>query len=643
MMDKIDLKALIEADRSEHDTKVWQGTLIQYLEWVREHPEIPELAHRRLYGAVMTHGRVPLKDVADPQVQRLFKDSSLFRYNAFADEFFGMEEPINQLMDYLHGASQRAEESRQVLFFLGPVGSGKSTLAEKLESLLEQSGPFYAIEGCPMHEEPLHLIPSHLRSRFSQVLGVHIEGELCPVCHFRLENEFHGEWEQMPVTTVQFSKVRRVGIAKVPPVDANNQDTALLIGSEDISKLDKYSEDDPRVLSLTGAFNRGNRGISEMIEWFKNEIEFLHTAITATQEKIIPAPGRHGMVYVDTVILAHSNESEWRKFKSDPTNEAILDRMVVVKVPYNLRLSEEVKIYEKMLKNSAFNVHVAPHTLEVAAMFAVLSRLEPTTKCDAVTKMKIYNGESVFEAGKTKRFELRELRQDAKNEGMSGISTRFVQKAIDHALANSPDNMVTPISVRDELTKSVRRADIADEVKERYLGFLNDSIHKEYLKLLETEITKAFVYAYHDQAETLFQNYLDHCEAFCNKVKVKDQVTSEEVEPDLDFLKSIEEQIGIFGTAAPGFRQDVMVYLMSAMRRGGSLSYESYEPLKDAIESKLMSTVKDLARIVTQARSRDADQQKKYHDMIRQMLDMGYNEKSAEQVLTYASIHAWRD
>ena len=209
----------------------------------------------------------------------------------------------------------------------------------------------------------MHLIPRHLRREFEKMLGVHVEGDLCPVCRYRLKEEFGQRYEDFPIETRNFSKRNRVGVGVVPPVDPNNQDTSVLIGSEDISKLDQYSEGDPRVLELNGALNVGNRGMVEFIEVFKNETEYLHAMITATQEKVIPAPGRHGMVYVDTCIIAHSNEAEWQKFKADHTNEAILDRIVVVKVPYNLRLSEEVKIYQKIIRNSDFRAHVAPHTL----------------------------------------------------------------------------------------------------------------------------------------------------------------------------------------------------------------------------------------------------------------------------------------
>ena len=532
----------------------------------------------------------PLPDTDDPRTKRLYKDEPLKVFDFFADEFFGIERTIAQIVRYFHSASLKGEESRQVLYLMGPVGSGKSSLVERIQRGLEQVGLIYAIEGCPMNEEPLHLVPRHLRREFEKMLGVHIEGDLCPVCRYRLKSEFNNRYEEFPVAARSFSKRNRVGVGVVPPVDPNNQDTSVLIGSEDISKLDQYSEGDPRVLELNGALNVGNRGIVEFIEVFKNETEYLHAMITATQEKVIPAPGRHGMVYVDTCIVAHSNEAEWQKFKADHTNEAILDRIVVVKVPYNLRLSEEVKIYQKIIRNSDFRAHVAPHTLELASMYAILSRLEPTSKCDLMTKLRLYNGEEVVEKGRTKKIDVQELKEDTKREGMSGISTRFIMKALDNALSdNVTGNCINPINVREALISMTKEGDLPDDTRKQYLEFLQDTLHKEYLDLLEKEITRAFVYSYQEQAESLFQNYLDHAEAYVNKTRVRDRNTNEELSPDEGFLKSIEEQIAIIGSAADGFRQEVIAYLWATSRRGEKISYKSYEPLKEAIEKKLMT------------------------------------------------------
>jgi len=635
---------VIKRDRAERETKQWRGTLIEYLELVKSDPTITKMAHARIYDMMITMGTRNINDTDDPRTKRLYNDEPIKVYNFFADEFFGIERTIAQIVRYFHSASLKGEESRQVLYLMGPVGSGKSSLVERVQRGLEQATPVYSIEGCPMHEEPLHLVPRHLRREFEKMLGVHIEGDLCPVCRYRLKEEFGLRYEDFPIETRNFSKRNRIGLGVVPPVDPNNQDTSVLIGSEDISKLDQYSEGDPRVLELNGALNVGNRGLVEFIEVFKNETEYLHAMITATQEKVIPAPGRHGMVYVDTCIIAHSNEAEWQKFKADHTNEAILDRIVVVKVPYNLRLSEEVKIYQKIIRNSDFRAHVAPHTLELASMFAILSRLEPTSKSDLMTKLRLYNGEEVVEKGRTKKIDVQELKEDAKREGMSGISTRFIMKALDNALSdNVSGNCINPINVREALISMTKEADLADDTRKQYLEFLQDSLHKEYLDLLEKEITQAFVYSYQEQAESLFQNYLDHAEAYVNKTRVRDRNTKEELPPDEGFLKSIEEQIAIIGSAADGFRQEVIAYLWASSRRGEKVSYRSYEPLKEAIEKKLMTSVRDISRIITKARTRDEEQSEKYSAMVKNLLDNGYCESCVDVVLKYAANNLWKD
>lgn len=637
-----DFAAIIERDRSERQKKEWSGTLLEYLDLVKANPQLAILAHQRMYDMMANRGVQELDLEADPRAKRVFGDETVKVYDFFKDEFFGMERTLEKIVRYFHSAAMGGEESRQVLYLMGPVGSGKSSLVERLKRGLEELDPIYVIEGSPTFCNPLCLIPRHLRGPFEEMLGVKIEGDIDPVTRHRLVNEFKGEYERMPVRTLNFSIRARRGIGVVPPVDPNNQDTSVLIGSEDISKLDRYSEGDPRVLELNGAFNVGNRGMVEFIEVFKNETEYLHTMITATQEKMVPAPGRHGTVHVDCVIVAHSNEAEWQKFKADHTNEAILDRIVAVKVPYNLRLSEEAKIYRKFLGRSKFKARLAPHTLEVASMFAVLSRLETTPKCDLVTKLKLYNGEEVLEKGRPKKLTAHELREDAKREGLFGVSTRFIMKALDTALTRN-DGSIHPISVREALIGMVKEAELPDDTKKQYLEFLQDTLHKIYLELLEKDITKAFVFSFQDQAETLFHNYLDQAEAYVTKTKVKDRVTREEMHPDEGFLKSIEEQIAIIGPAADGFRQEVIAYLWAATRRGEKIAYTSYEPLKEAVEKKLMNSVRDISRIITKARTRDEDQRQKYDAMVENLIEQGYNEDSIDTILKYAANHLWKD
>ena len=644
MARKSDFLNIIEKQRNKKKREKFEGTFIDYLNHLQDNPGLVKLAHKRLYDTVIKQG-VNTIDVDTDGYRDIFNGDKIRVYDYFSEEFFGMESVTNKLMRYLKSAAFKGEESRQVLLLMGPVGAGKSALIDSVKRALEDAEPYYHLEGCPIREEPLHLIPRSLRGEFSDMLGVHIEGDLCPVCRHRLIHEFDGKYECFPVKEATFSQRGRRGIAVVPPMDANSQDVSVLIGTEDISKLDLYPEDDPRVLSLNGAFNVGNRGIVEFVEVFKNEIEFLHTMLTATQEKRVPSPAKNDMIYFDGVILSHCNESEWNRFKSEHTNEAILDRVLKIEVPYVLELDQEQKIYEKIIRRSDFNdAHIAPHTLKIASMFSVMSRLQQSNKCDLLTKMKIYNGESIIEKGRVKKVDIRDLKDEAKREGMAGISTRFIMKSLDAALSDSDNSMITPINVMDSLVRQVKEQIIDEDAKTRYLEILQKIIREEYLKILETEIAKAFISAYEEQAQSLFDTYLDNAECFTTKTTVKNKITREETQPDEKFMRSIEEMIGVVGSARDGFRSDVTAYMFSKLRKGETVNYTSYGPLKEAVEQYLITSVKDIARIVTRSRSRDDDQKKKYSDMIETLInDYGYNENSAEEILTYASNNLWRD
>ncbi|MCT4620190.1 MAG: PrkA family serine protein kinase [Marinisporobacter sp.] len=639
----MDFSAIIKKDREERKKQKFKGTFLDYLEILKENPSVSMLAHQRMYERIMEKGVESINTEENPRLRRIYGNELIKRYNFFKDDFFGIDKSLMKMVRYFHTAAMKGEESRQVLYLVGPVGAGKSSLMETLKRALEMGTPVYSIKGCPMREEPLHLVPKHLRDQFEELLGIKIEGDLCPICRYRLKHEYGGEFEKVPVETVDFSIRSRKGVGVVPPVDPNNQDTSVLTGSVDISKLDLYPEDDPRVLSLNGAFNVGNRGIVEFIEVFKNEVEYLHTMITATQEKSIPSPGKGSMIYFDGIILAHSNEAEWNKFKADHTNEAILDRIVKIEIPYCLELNEEVKIYEKILKNSKFTAHIAPHTIEVASMFAILTRLASSNKVDPLTKLKIYNGEEIVEKGSTKKVDILELREEASREGMTGISTRFIMKAIDTAMAEAEHDCIHPILVLEVLVKSVKELSISDEEKKKYLNFIQNVIKKEYHKLLEKEVTKAFIHGYNEQAEDLFNNYLDHAEAYVNKTKIKDSSTGEELEPDEKFLRSIEEQIGITSSAAKGFRQDVTSYMFYLMRSKSKMDYKCYEPLKEAIEKKLTGSVKELSRVITRTKVRDKDQNKKYDAMVEEMKRNGYCDHCCNVILKYAANNLWKD
>ena len=640
----MNFKEFIESDREARNKQKFEGNFLDYLEIIKSNPDIAKLAHKRMYDIIVGKGVELLKAEENPRVKKIYGNETIRKYDFFKNDFYGIDKVIMKLVNYFNSASMKGEESRQVLYLVGPVGAGKSSLVESLKKALEEADPIYALKGCPMHEEPLHLIPKHLRPKFEELLGVQIEGDLCPVCRYRLMHDYNGKYEEFPVETKTFSIRSRKGIGVVPPVDPNNQDTSILTGSIDISKMDMYAEDDPRIFSLNGAFNVGNRGLVEFIEVFKNDVEYLHTIITATQEKSVPSPGKGSMIYFDGLIIAHSNEAEWNKFKSDHTNEAILDRIVKIEVPYCLELDEEMKIYQKIIKKSNFKAHIAPHTIEVAAMFAILSRLSPSTKVDPMTKLKIYNGEEIVEKGTTKRIDIMELREESGTyEGMKGISTRFIIKAIDNALSNSECDCINPLSIMESIIKSIKEMDIGADDKKKYLGFIQDTIRKEYNKMLEKEITKAFIHSFREQAESLFNNYIDNAEAFVNKSKIKDTSTGEELNPDEEFMRNIEEQIGVSESSSKGFRADVTSYMLYLVRSGAKIDYTSYEPLKEAIEKKLIASVKDLSRIITKSRVRDKEQAEKYNAMVEEMKNNGYCMHCCDVILKYAANNLWKD
>ncbi len=640
----MNINELLDKDKLRRKKSNFEGTFLEYLEIVQKNPDIAKLSHKRMYDLIVEKGFEVYRPEDNTRIKKLHGNEVIRKYEFFKDDFFGIDRTIMKIVNYFNAAAMKGEEARQVLYLVGPVGSGKSSLVEALKVALEGSEPIYALKGCPMREDPLHLIPKHLRPEMEKALGAKIEGDLCPICRYRLREEYHGEYEKFPVVSTDFSIRSRKGVGVVPPVDPNNQDTSVLTGSVDISKLDLYSEDDPRALSLNGAFDVGNRGIVEFIEVFKNDVEYLHTIITATQEKSIPSPGKGSMIYFDGIILAHSNEAEWNKFKSDHTNEAILDRIVKVEVPYCMELNEELKIYEKILHKSNFNAHIAPHTIEIASMFAILTRILPSSKVDPLTKLKIYNGEEIVEKGTTKKIDIMELKEEAgQREGLSGVSTRFIIKSIDNALTNSDNSCINPLSVMESLIKAVKELDINEDDKKRYITFLQDVIRKEYNKTLEKEITKAFIHSYKEQAESLFNNYLDHAEAYVNKTKLKDQSTGELLDADEKFMRSIEEHIGVSESSAKGFRLDVTSYMFYLMRKGDKIDYNSYEPLKDAVEKKLTTSVRELSRIITKTKVRDKDQDEKYNTMVKELKANGYCDHCCDVILKYAANNLWKD
>ncbi|MBW3622554.1 MAG: PrkA family serine protein kinase [Armatimonadetes bacterium] len=624
----MDLAARLTEFRSQEQKINWEGTFQDYYELVRANPDIAQLSHARIFNMIMNAGSCEGRD-------------GINRYQFFEDELFGMERPIQQIVDYFNSAARRLEVRKRILLLMGPVGGGKSTMVTLLKRGLEQytrtdAGAVYGIKGCPMHEEPLHLIPDTLRKDVEQDLGVYIEGDLCPSCQWKLKHEWDGVIENVPVERLVFSEKNRVGIGTFTPSDPKSQDISELVGGIDLSTIGEVgTESDPRAYRFDGELNIANRGLMEFIEMLKTDEKFLYVLLTLSQEQNIKT-GRFSMIYADEVVVSHTNENEYTSFVGNRKSEALQDRIILVKVPYNLRVSDEVKIYEKLLKQSSLkNIHIAPHTLEVSSIFAVLSRLEPSQKTgmSAIKKLKLYNGEDV-DGFKSK--DVRELHDEAQREGMSGISPRYVINRLSQALTRPGITCINPImalrALRDgfEQHTSIAKSDI-----EPLLNFI-DEARREYDEMSKKEVQKAFVYSFEESARTMLNNYLDNVEAFCNHTKVTDPITEDEVEPDEKLMRSIEEQIGVTENAKKAFREEILIRISALARKGLSFDYTSHDRLKEAIEKKLFADLRDIVKITTSTKTPDAEQLKRINDVVERLVDEhGYCAVCANELLRY--------
>ena len=563
-------------------------------------------------------------------------------YNFFAAELFGIEEPIARIVEYFKSAAQRLEVRKRILLLMGPVGGGKSTIVNMLKRGLEEwtktdGGAVYAIKDCPMHEEPLHLIPHQLRGEVEKHYGIYIEGDLCPQCRYALDHTYGGRHEDVKVHRVAFSEKERVGIGTFSPSDPKSQDITELTGSIDLSTIGEVGvESDPRAYRFDGELNIANRGLMEFVEMLKVDEKFLYSLLTLSQEQSIKT-GRFAMIYADEVILSHSNENEYIAFAGNRKSEALQDRIILVKVPYNLRVSQEERIYDKLLHQSEAlrNVHLAPHTLRVAAMFAVMTRLEEPKRqnVDIVKKMKLYDGEDV-EGYKSK--DVRELKEETIREGMDGISPRYIINRLSSALVRDGVTCINPIdSLRAIKDGFEQHTGISSEQRERYLNHISQA-RKEYDELAKIEVQRAFVYSFEEMARTMCNNYLDNVEAFCNKERIKDPITEEEMDPDEQLMRSIEEQIGISENAKNTFRQEILIRISSHARKGKPFEYNSHERLKEAIEKKIFADLKDVVKITTSTKTPDPDQLRRINEVVDRLVkEHGYCPVCANELLTY--------
>ena len=624
----MDLLKRLEDYRNQEKELNWEGTFADYFEIVTKTPSVARLSHGRIYDMIMAAGTEPGKNGES-------------HYKFFQDEIFGIERPIQQIAQYFNSSAQRLEVRKRILLLMGPVGGGKSTIVALLKRGLENYsrqavGAVYAIKTCPMQEEPLHLVPAELRADLEREYGIYIEGDLCPRCRWDIEHIYGGKVEKVPVKRILFSEKTRVGIGTFTPSDPKSQDISELVGGIDLATVGEVgSESDPRGYRFDGELNIANRGMMEFVEMLKTDEKFLYVLLTLSQEQNIKT-GRFSMIYADEVVVSHTNETEYQGFVGNKKSEALQDRIILVKVPYNLRVADEVRIYEKLIGQSALkDVHISPHTLRVASMFAILTRLEPPKKAgmSLMKKMKLYDGEDVDDM---KQKDVKELQEETVREGMDGISPRYVINQLSNILAKESATFITPIdalrALRDGLEQHTA---ITKEERERYLNFIHE-VRKEYDELAKKEVQKAFVYSFEDSAKTLLNNYLDNVEAYCNKTKLRDPLTEEELDPDEQLMRSIEEQIGVSETAKKAFREEILIRISSLARRGQLFTYSSHERLKEAIEKKLFTDLKDIVKITTSARSPDPEQLRKMNDVVARLVsDHGYTPQSANELLKY--------
>ncbi len=624
----MDILRKIQQHREEERRLKWEGTFSEYLDIIRERPEVAQSAHSRVYNMIRDAGI----DEVDGKRS----------YSFFSEELYGLEEAIERLVEeYFHPAAKRLDVRKRILLLMGPVSGGKSTLVTVLKRGLEKYshedfGAVYAIKGCPMHEDPLHLIPHHLRDEFHDEYGIRIEGSLSPLNVMRLEQEYGGRIEDVMVERIFFNEDKRTGIGTFSPSDPKSQDIADLTGSIDFSTIAEFgSESDPRAYRFDGELNKANRGMMEFQEMLKCDEKFLWHLLSLTQEGNFKA-GRFALISADELVVAHTNEAEYRSFISNKKNEALHSRIIVMPVPYNLKVSQEERIYEKMIRESdVADVHIAPHALRVAAIFSILTRLKDTNRqgVDLVKKMRLYDGEIVEGFNQV---DVDELHKEHSDEGMSGIDPRYVINRISSTIIRKEVPSINALDVLRSLKDGLdQHASISKEDKERYMNFISIA-RKEYDEIAKKEVQKAFVYSYEESAKTLMDNYLDNVEAYCNKNKLRDPLTGEEMSPDDKLMRSIEEQIGISENAKKAFREEILIRISAYARKGKKFDYNSHERLREAIQKKLFADLKDVVKITTSSKTPNENQLKKINEVIARLIDEhGYNSISANELLRY--------
>jgi serine protein kinase len=620
----------------DHYTQRFDGareeelSLQEYLELCKKDPLNYASPAERMLKAI---GEPELIDTHnDPKLSRLFQNKVIKIYPAFR-EFYGMEEVIEQIVAFLRHAAQGLEERKQVLYLLGPVGGGKSSLAERLKALMEKI-PFYAIKGSPVFESPLSLFSVEEDGDILEAdYGIpkrHISSIMSPWATKRLD-EFNGDISQFKVVKLRPSILRQIAITKTEPGDENNQDISSLVGKVDIRMLEEYSQDDPDAYSYSGGLCRANQGLMEFVEMFKAPIKVLHPLLTATQEGNYKGTEGLAAIPFDGIILAHSNESEWQAFRNNKNNEAFLDRIYIVKVPYCLRVSEELKIYEKLLEHSSLDdAPCAPGTLEMMSQFAILSRLKEPENSNLFSKMRVYDGENLKDTDPHAK-SYQEYRDYAGvDEGMTGLSTRFAFKIISRVFNfDNSEIAANPVHLLYVLEQQIEREQFPKEIEEKYLSHLKGYLTQKYIEFIGKEIQTAYLQSYSEYGQNIFDRYVTYADYWIQDTEFRDPETGEMFDRGSlnNELEKIEKPAGI--SNPKDFRNEIVNFVLRARanNEGKNPTWTSYEKLRTVIEKKMFSNTEDLLPVISFNSKASQDDQKKHEDFVSRMVDKGYTEK----------------
>jgi serine protein kinase len=617
-------------------------SLQDYLFGCRNDPMMYASAAERMIAAI---GEPKVVDTsADPRLGRIFQNRTIKMYPSFS-EFYGMEDTIERIVGYFRYAAQGLEERKQILYLLGPVGGGKSTLAERLKLLMEQK-PIYVLKAgqqiSPVFESPLGLFNAE---KFGDLLeekyGIakrRLTGLISPWAVKRLD-ELGGDISKFSVVKLTPSKLRQIGIAKTEPGDENNQDISTLVGKVDIRKLEHYSQHDPDAYSFSGGLNRTTQGLLEFVEMFKAPIKVLHPLLTATQEGNYLGTENFGAFPFQGVVLAHSNEAEWQQFKSNKNNEAFLDRICVIKVPYCLRVAEETHIYKKLLRTSELaDARCAPETLDILSRFSVLTRLKPHENSTLYAKMRVYDGENLKDTGPQAK-SMQEYRDVAGvDEGMTGVSTRFAFKVLSETFNYDTEEVAAdPVHLMYVLEQAIKREQYPDEQQSAYLEFIKAELAPRYAEFIGHEIQKAYLESYTEYGQNLFDRYISYADAWIEEQDYKDPDTGQIFDRQvLDAeLSKIEKPAGIVNPK--DFRNEVVKFALRARAQndGKNPAWTSYEKLREVIEKRMFSQVEDLLPVISFGSKKDSDSDKKHHEFVRRLTARGYTERQVRRLVEW--------